>query len=243
MTLPLLLSAVAGASDLVSGWWTLRRAPGERDTRYVLAIAAGLVIAAAFFELLPSVKLERHAPVLLLGFVTFYLLEKVVMLHSCGEAECHSHRIGAAAVVGMALDNFVDGAGIAVGFQQGRLAVGLTVTLAVVVHEIPQGIASAVIMRAAGWSNRRATLTLLAAGLLYPLGALLGGNLSTDLQAAVLAFVAGSFLYVGSGDLLPEAHKRFNWKVIAMVVLGMALMYGLHVGLPHHPAVEPPAPG
>lgn len=44
---------------------------------------------------------------------------------------------------------------------------------------------------------------------------------------ATLAFTAGAFLYVGAVDLLPEIHKRFNWKVISSVMLGVLVIYGV----------------
>jgi zinc and cadmium transporter len=125
----------------------------------------------------------------------------------------------------------VDGAGIAVGFLINPL-LGLSITAAVVLHEIPQGIASALIMQAAEWSKTRIILALSLAGLLYPLGALLGGFIPGPFHQKALAFIAGDFIYIGASDLLPEAHRKFNWKVIVSVVSGMALMGVLRLFVP-----------
>ena len=57
-----------------------------------------------------------------------------------------------------------------------------------------------------------------------PLGAICSGLFSESLFKNVIAFAAGTFLYVGASDLLPEAHKRFNIKVICSVMLGVALV-------------------
>jgi zinc and cadmium transporter len=92
---------------------------------------------------------------------------------------------------------------------------------------------SAYIMRQAGWSQRRIFLTLALAGVLYPIGAALAGMIPMDFQQKLLAFIAGDFIYIGAGDLLPEAHRRFNWKVILSVIGGMAFMLALHTILPH----------
>jgi len=155
----------------------------------------------------------------------------VMMIHACGEAECDTHHIGPIAVLGMALDNVVDGAGIAVGYLIDPL-LGLAITVAVVFHEIPQGMTSALIMRAAHWSRPGMLLALGLAVLLYPVGALLAGFIPPEFQQKMLAFIAGDFIYLGAGDLLPEAHRRFNWKVILSVLAGMAFMLILRAVMP-----------
>jgi zinc transporter ZupT len=109
---------------------------------------------------------------------------------------------------------------------------GLTITLAVVLHEIPQGMSSALIMREAKWRRGGTMFALMLAGLLYPIGALLAGFIPADFQQKLLAFIAGDFIYLGAGDLLPEAHRKFNWKVVASVLCGMAFMLAIRFLVP-----------
>jgi zinc and cadmium transporter len=218
-----LYALIAGSSDFLSGWLALRVERDKIEPRYVIAFAAGVLLAATFFEILPETNLKSDAGYLAVGFITFYVLEKLIMIHACGEAECHTHHIGPIAVLGMALDNVVDGAGIMVGYLMDPF-LGLTITLAVVCHEIPQGMTSALIMREAKWRTGGTILALVLAGLLYPIGALLAGFIPSDFQQKLLAFIAGDFIYLGAGDLLPEAHRQFNWKVVASVLGGMAFM-------------------
>lgn len=224
-------AAVAGLSDIAAGWLAMRGMAEKLESRYVIGFAAGVLLAVSFLDILPEANLKEDALFLVLGFLTFYVLEKVMMIHACGESECETHEIGPVAVVGMALDNFVDGAGIAVGFLINPL-LGLSITGAVVLHEIPQGITSALIMQSAGWSRSRILFALFLAGLLYPLGALLAGFIPGAFLQKALAFIAGDFIYIGASDLLPEAHRRFNWKVILSVVGGMALMGALRYFVP-----------
>lgn len=227
-----LLSAfIAGLSDPLAGWFALKGKTDKIQPRYIIGFAAGVLMAVTFFDILPEVDLKSDAFFLALGFLTFYVLEKLMMIHSCGESECETHHIGPIAVLGMALDNIVDGVGIAVGYLIDPL-LGLAITAAVVLHEIPQGITSALIMKGAKWSWLRMGLTLSLAGLLYPLGALLAGFIPERFLQKTLAFIAGDFIYIGAGDLLPEAHRRFNWKVILAVVLGMAFMLALKLLVP-----------
>ena len=227
-----LYAVIAGSSDFLFGWLALREQANKIQPRYIIAFASGVLLAVTFFEILPEADLKSDSSFLALGFVAFYVLEKVMMIHACGETECETHHIGPISVVGMALDNVVDGAGIAVGYLIDPV-LGLTITVAVVFHEIPQGMTSAFIMREAHWSRRGIFLTLALAGLLYPVGALLAGMIPPEFQQKMLAFIAGDFIYIGASDLLPEAHRRFNWKVILSVLGGMAFMLALKILVPH----------
>ena len=96
----------------------------------------------------------------------------------------------------------------------------MIITLAVVVHEIPQGMASTVLMLKAGYNNRRILTILAFAGAAYPIGALLSTFVPSDLYMIIIAFIAGDFIYIGAADLLGEAHRRFNYKVVIATILG-----------------------
>lgn len=231
----LLYAGLAAVADVLPGLAYLRRVrsqpPGEahgRRARYLVGFSSGIVLGAALFELLPEADVERNGLYVALGFFAFYLVEKLVMLHACGEEECDDrvHRISWLAAAGMASDNVVDGLGIAVATFTDPLLGGLLL-VAVVSHEVPQAITTVVLARESGFGPRQVVLLLLAAGLMYPLGASLALLLPETAFAPVLALVAGTFLYVGSGDLLGEAHRRFNRKVILSVLAGALLMLGL----------------
>ena len=221
-----LYAVIAGSFDLLAGWFALQESSKKIQPRYVIAFAAGVLLAATFFHILPEVNVKSDAIFLAAGFLTFYVLEKLMMIHACGEWECDTHHIGPIAVLGMALDNVTDGAGIVVGCLTNPV-LGLAITLAVVLHEIPQGMTSALIMREAGWSRGRTLLVLSLAGLLYPAGALVAGMIPHSFYQKMLAFIAGDFIYIAAGDFLPEAHRKFNWKVILFVVVGMICMIAL----------------
>ena len=231
--LPILaLSLLAAGSDIFGGWLSLRRTHFD-DPRYIIGFSSGIVTAAVFFELLPESVEEMAAEALrsqmLLmagGFFAFYLVEKAIMLHACGEPECTTHAYSPTMVAGMAADNVIDGVGIAVGFLLSPF-VGIIITLTVVAHEIPQGITSAELLKHANWPRRRIIYVLIAAGGAYVIGAMLAGVISSDFYRAALAFVTGTFIYIGAADLLAEAHRRFNVWVMACVIGGALVMLGL----------------
>jgi len=223
MVLEILYAIIAGLSDIFGGWLGFRTKISKIMPRYIIGFAAGVLISLTLVEILPEINMQSHASVVAIGFFTFYIIEKVMMLHACGEDECKVHKVGGITVFGMALDNIVDGIGIAIGYMTDP-ALGLLITIGVVIHEIPQGITSSVIMKNAGYSMRRTYLVLAVAGVLYPIGALVSRFIPAGFNELVLAFVAGDFLYIGASDLLPEAHKKFNALVIFSVIFGVAFV-------------------
>ncbi|VVB99149.1 Uncharacterised protein [uncultured archaeon] len=128
------LGFAAGLSDLLSGSIPLFFKVGERRERYVIGFAAGCILGVFFFEMLGQVGTEGTAMYVALGFFFFYLLSKLVMLHSCPHGECgRKHKAGWVTVVGMASDNIIDGIGIGVGYAISPLT-GLLISVAVIIH-------------------------------------------------------------------------------------------------------------
>ena len=95
-----------------------------------------ILVSAAFLELIAEAEVSTNALVIVPGFFAFYLVEKVIVLHSCGEAECEAHIVDWIAIVGMTSENIADGIGIAVGYATNP-SLGLVITPAVIAHEIP----------------------------------------------------------------------------------------------------------
>src|SRR5690606_35246149 len=98
---------------------------------------------------------------------------------------------------------FVDGVVIAAAVLT-SLPLGLTTAMAIVAHEIPQEAGDFAVLVAAGYSRRQAMLLNVASAT----GGLLGASamlaFGAGLPAAVpyvIAFSAGSFLYIAMADL------------------------------------------
>lgn len=194
----------------------------EVELRYLVGFASGLMISIAFFDMLPEIKPE-NVNALAIGFFFTYLLEKFVMIHSCGERECESHTIGWTTLIGIAAESLVDGAAIATGYAVAP-ALGLTIALAVFVHEMPRGFSTTVIMRQSNYGNPLIYLALFIDAGFTPLGVILAHFFPPGLFTNLLAFSAGTFIYVGASDLLPEAHRRFNIQVVICVLAGALLV-------------------
>ncbi|GAB4577412.1 MAG: ZIP family metal transporter [Anaerolineales bacterium] len=192
------------------------------EQRYMVAFAGGAMVAIALFDLIPEME-AHNAVALMLGFFAVYLFEKLVMIHACGEAECETHVMGWPALIGIATESLIDGLAIAVGFRVAP-ALGLLIALAVFAHELPRGLATTVIMQEAGYSRRQVWAALLVDAGFAPLGVLLSGLVPPSAFEPLIGFTAGVFLYVGASDLLPEAHRRFNLRVVLVTVTGGGLI-------------------
>jgi zinc and cadmium transporter len=183
-----------------------------------ISYAVGTLLGAALLALLPQ-ALETIQPsqalgTLLGGVLTFFMLEKFVLWRHCHDAdghECEVHTSSAASlvIIGDTFHTFVDGAVIAAAVLT-SIPLGVTTALAVAAHEIPQEVGDVAILLRAGYSRGRAlTLNLMSGigGILGATAMLLASKSVPDLLPYVLAFAAGSFLYVAMSDLIPDLHR------------------------------------
>jgi zinc and cadmium transporter len=222
-----LFAFLAGLSDLLSGIIPFYYKIEDSSTRYIIGFAAGTMLGAVFFEMLP-VLAPADSVYIGVGFFFFYLLERLTMIHSCGEYECTSevHRIGWLPIIGMASDNIIDGIGIAIAYTINPLT-GIIVALSVIVHEVPQGITTNLLLKRNGKGKKAILLALGIESILYPIGAALSIFVPAGPNTIILAIVTGDFLYIAASDLLPDAHKKFNIKVIFSVILGALLVFAM----------------
>lgn len=226
--LPVLVAGLVGLALFLSGLPGLHPKALSLDIRYVVAFASGVVIAAAMFEMIPEADVSNNWPFLGIGFFVFYLLERVVMVHSCGENECELKSVGWVTLLGMSADNFTDGIAIVAGYFTNPI-LGLFVAVAVIVHEIPQSLTITLVMKKEGYPVKMILATLFIGAVLYPAGALLAGVFPSSVHQLIVALVAGEFIFIGAGELLPEAHKTFNLRVIMSVILGALFVSALEL--------------
>ncbi|HLC51273.1 MAG TPA: ZIP family metal transporter [archaeon] len=194
---------------------------GKSDIRYWIALASGVLISTALFEMLPEIG--GNFLFVAVGFFSLYLMEKLFMIHACGEYECKIHETSWAAMLSTGIDNFIDGMAIATATVASPF-LGLIVTAAVAIHESVQSVTISMMMKKRYFTPRKILFTLLIFTISIPLGALLFRTFLASYFEVMLAFAAGVFLYVGASDMLPESHKQFNIKVVASVISGALLI-------------------
>lgn len=217
-----------------------------RQVLFVLVgLAAGALLGDAVIHLIPEalkdIADERVFGVTLLaGVVVFFVLEKYLRWHHAHhgpeeeheEEERNNHPTHLAPLVLIAdgVHNMVDGALIAASFLISPL-VGITTTIAVFLHEIPQEIADYALLIHSGLSRTKALVFNFLSALTAFLGAIIVFALSatiTSLAGYAAAFTAGAFIYIAATDLIPELHKtkdpRKSGIELGAFVVGIVVM-------------------
>jgi len=230
----LLYGSLAGLATILGIYLVLLvRKWAERNSVYLISFASGVLLSVTFLHLIPeSLALSSLAlPAVLLAFVFFYLLEHSLILHRCRGERCqgedpHHHNLGVMAILGIGFHSLIDGAVIALGFEV-SFSLGILATLSVLLHEVPEGIASISILLHGGYSRSRAVFLSYLVALATPLGAFLtyfwARGIGSAVLGAGLGFAAGSFLYVAASDLIPEVHRESKIFNIPFVILGLGL--------------------
>lgn len=250
-----LLSAFAAGFFMLLG--DRRRAAVQP---HLVSFATGTLLAAAFVGLLPH-ALERSGPsgahgiglALLLGVLTFFILEKFVLWRHCHDDPCemhspdsHSHgpsdtaRAAATAKMILAGDGFhnvLDGVLLAAAFMTDT-SLGIVTALAIFSHEIPQEVGDLAILLHGGYSRGRAMLLNLLTSLTSVIGGVVAYfALGTAMGALpyAIAFAASSFIYISVADLIPGLHRRVDLKAgfeqLLFIGLGAGIVILTHRGM------------
>ncbi len=212
---------------------------------YFVSLSTGALLGDVFIHIIPDLAestetFGRSLYILLSGILFSFVLEKVIHWRHChvlpsGEHHHHHHHhpMGIVSLIGESMHNFIDGLVIAAAFLA-SIPIGLSTTLAVVLHEIPHEVGNVAILLHSGYSRKRALLFNGLSGLMSIVGALivlLFAASDGDLVSRILPFAAGNLLYIAGSDLIPELHKetalRKTLGQLFCIVVGMVMMYGL----------------
>lgn len=232
-TYVLIYSFLGSIASLAGGFLLLAKKDVAKNLSHLLSsFAAGALLGAAFFDLLPE-ALEESDPSILtwvvIGFMFFFLTER--FLHWFHHH--HEHKKGEASkpvvpliVLGDTLHNLIDGLIIGGAFLV-DVRVGIVTALATAAHEIPQEIGDFGVLLAQGVSKKRVILLNLASALITVVAAavafLAGAEFGHGLLPYFLATTAGFFIYIAASDLIPEIHQRDKRSFAVMETLLLIL--------------------
>jgi len=232
---------------------------------HLVSFAIGSLLGAAFLGLLPHALMgpgveDFHKIFLavLLGLLTFFLLEKMVLWRHCHSDHCEAHTpqpldhdnnhdhdhdkqnkdaAGWMILLGDGMHNMVDGVLIAAAFMT-DIHLGIVTSLAIAAHEIPQEVGDFVVLLHSGFSRKKALFFNVLSSLTTIVGALLAYWSLSDIQQIlpyVLAVAASSFIYIAVADLIPGLHKhteaRATMQQIVLIGAGVGLIYVTHSAL------------
>lgn len=211
-------------------------------SHYLSSFAAGALLSAAFFDLLPEATehmeqggVEVNLPLwTLLGILIFFLLERFIHHHHRDHTNNPAEEkktIIPLVVIGDTVHNFTDGMAIAATFLI-SIPLGIVTSLAVAAHEIPQEMGDFGLMLSKGLERKKVLLINLFSSLAAIAGAILIYLYQESLEKflpIILALTAGFFIYIALANLIPEIHNQDNQKVAfwetVMLILGVIVVY------------------
>ncbi|PIY71212.1 ZIP family metal transporter [Candidatus Roizmanbacteria bacterium CG_4_10_14_0_8_um_filter_35_28] len=202
---------------------------------FLVSLSAGALMGGAFIHLLPEAQ-EKYRDgnmflIVLLSFIFFFFVEKLLHWRHCHKGECEIHTFGYMNLFGDAVHNFIDGLVIAATFLT-DIKLGIATSLAVFLHEIPQEIGDFGVLLYSGFGRKKAIISNFLVALTAVLGGLIGYFLSFSIDrftTYLLPFTAGGFIYIAASDLMPEIRKETNLKKslvsFAIFIVGILLMF------------------
>ncbi len=230
---------------------TLRQL-SQRAEDSLLGFAAGMMLAASSFSLiLPGLAAAKEMTGSgVLGALTVVggMALGVLLMLGLDRFTPHEHessgpcgpgceRIGRVwlFVLAITLHNLPEGMAIGVSFAQGDLSVGLPLTSAIAIQDIPEGLAVVMALRAAGVGSWPAVLMAGASGLMEPLGSRFGAGIAGGLALAYpvgLGLAAGAMIFVVSHEVIPETHRNGHQTSATLgLMAGFAVMMFLDTAM------------
>ncbi len=213
-----------------------------------ISLAAAVLLANVFFELLPelmSMSQDQNpangfrivSAWILASIVLFILAEKYLHWHHCHHHHDDDHDIhpmGYNVLIGDGLHNFVDGMVIATSFMLDA-KIGVITTIAIALHEVPQEVGDFSLLLHAGFSRLKALMFNFLSGLLAVLGGICTYFYSQSInhQLILTALATGSFLYISLSDIIPRLHhqnskhyvQQLIWFFIGLIIVFLANHY------------------
>lgn len=239
-----LLSVIAAVPLLI------KRKISNHTLLFLLSVSVGVLLATVFMDFLPEIMEHGYdmmiAIYILLGFLIMFVLEKFIHWHhnkDCENGDCgHSHAYHLAPInlFGDGIHNFIDGLVIA-GAYAINVTLGVTATISIIFHEIPQELSDFGVLLYSGFSKKKAILynflSALTAFIGLALGLVLIGRIH-GFTEFVLPFAAGNFLYIAASNLLPQLHRHCRFREtllhIFAIVLGVVIIAVVIMVSPEH---------
>jgi zinc transporter ZupT len=226
-------------STAVGGLFALK----YRDRlHFILSFTAGVLLGVVSFDILPELFELAHKRsidpmaamiALVVGFLFFHSLEKLVLMHHAQEDSYGPHhhpQVGVLSALALAGHSFMDGVGIGLAFQVSA-ALGITVSIAVIAHDFCDGL-NTVSLMLVHRNTTRSSFAMLALDALTPVlgtASTLIFRVSPYVLMLYLGLFAGFLLYIGASDILPEAHSQkgsaATLSLIGLTSLGAAFIY------------------
>src|SRR3989344_8410944 len=206
---------------------------------YLVAFAAGVILTTVFIDLFPEAlehteELGRETNIFLpafVGMVVSFFIERFLLWFHPHESTHGLKPSLLLITIGDTIHNYIDGVVIAAAFLA-NFQLGITATVAIAAHEIPQEIADFSILINSGLSRSKALVVNLISATAAIFGGVTGFYFLTLVQGGLpilLSLSSGIFIYISGSDLIPQLHTDFKkqkkWGQVIPFLLGIVIMY------------------
>jgi len=209
----------------------------HRNMDILLALTAGIMVAASVYGLIPSALKLSNLFVLcsgvLLGVLSLSVLEDSLPHidpdHSNSAKTPNSSSL--LLVAAMALHNIPEGLSIGVSYASEMESLGNVVALSIGLQNAPEGLLIALFLTKQGMRAPAAVGIAFLTGSIEWLACFLGFHLTSSLSILIpygLAFAAGAMLYIVYKELIPETHGHGYEKAATFsFIIGLLMMVSL----------------
>lgn len=225
----------------------------------MLAIAAGVMIAASFFSLLnPATEMAINLKMIpwlitFIGFISGGLLlfigdklfnhfDKKINKNKKEEKERNSFKRCLMLIFSITLHNIPEGLAVGVAFgstayclEGATLTSAMLIALGIGIQNFPEGTAVSVPLRREGMSRKKAFFYGQLSGLVEPISGVLGALLVLKIRILLpflLSFAAGAMIYVVVEELIPESQTNKKKDLMSLfTIIGFTIMMILDIAL------------
>jgi len=195
---------------------------------FILHLAAGVIFAVVAIELLPDIVARENLVGVSVGFFAGLLLMLVIKHFSHLSEQKHkaalqnnTASVGAVAIpwallIGIAVDLFIDGILLGVGFAAGE-SEGILLSVALSLEILVLGLVVATELKTEKILNAKIMQAISILAITFVLGALSGSVmlsvLSEEVLTYILAFGLSALMYLVTEELLVEAHEHVDTPI------------------------------
>jgi len=252
MTIWILSLASVAVISLVSlvglGTLSLNLSRVRKLATWLVSLTVGTLLGSAFIHLIPETFATTTASMLqpsllvLAGILLFFVVEKLLPcrgepLHQRLDIrESNRPELVGINIIGDGIHNFIDGVLIGASYLVSP-TLGISTTIAVLLHEIPQELGDFGIRVHSGLHIHKAILLNLASASVAIIGTIVTLDAGTTGGMAIITVIvpitAGGFVHIAAADLIPDLQRDRSFRRLlaqaSLIALGMALMAVLTV--------------
>jgi ZIP family zinc transporter len=233
-----LWGAIAASSLLIGGLLALKLTIARRTIGLIMGFGAGVLLSAVAYDLVLEATLteERHLVVfvgILAGAFAFFLGNRYLERQRPPGAETQGHTKsagGMALILGAVLDGIPESIVLGLTLIDGE-GIGITMLVAILLSNLPEGIAGTHDLRESGWSGASITriwaIVVVASAFASLVGYAVFGKASPDVVAFVQAFAGGAVIAMLTDSMIPEAYEDGGSLVGLITAIGFAAAFGL----------------